>query len=166
MKKIESDLLRTSELERETGVSGSTIRYWVRSGVLKPDYVSKGGYYFFRRDAVDKVKMIIEMQKMGLSLEEIKELSKLGELSSEDLGYFSKNLYDVFLAVSEGKTEELVEEMFKPVFGKLGVVGERIKGFFVRRFSLELENLIRGLVQVFEGIEKREEREVRKKRGR
>jgi excisionase family DNA binding protein len=51
----EAEFLSTSEVARLVGVSGDTVRYWARNGLL-PAVQSAGGIRLYRRRDVEKIK--------------------------------------------------------------------------------------------------------------
>lgn len=143
---IREKLLKPSELEKETGVLASTIRYWIREGILEPDYKTKGGFYLFKRDAIEKIKAIREMQELGLTLEEIKELIELEKKGTFASFSPSFSLDEILKISKEDKLEETIEAMLNPLTESLGKLGEKIKKIFAKRISIVLENFIKAVV--------------------
>ncbi|MFT8374853.1 MAG: MerR family transcriptional regulator [Gluconobacter cerinus] len=73
------------EFAREAGLSQDTVRFYVRKGLLSPQFGAKGGrkaYQVFSRSDVATAHMIRFAQSLGMSLREIAvivaELQKKG----------------------------------------------------------------------------------------
>jgi len=66
--------LRVAELGEATGVSGDTVRYYERAGLLPPPARTRAGYRVFGPEAVDRVRFIQGCQRLGLRLREIGDL--------------------------------------------------------------------------------------------
>ena len=74
--------INIGQLARSAGVPTSTVRYYERSGLLKPDERSIGGNYRqYHPKSVEKLRFIRSAQSVGLTL---KEVSRLLKLSDED----------------------------------------------------------------------------------
>ena len=70
--------LTIGQLAASAGVATSTVRYYERSGLLKPDERSAGGNYRqYGARSVEKLKFIRSAQAVGLSLKEVRELLNL-----------------------------------------------------------------------------------------
>lgn len=71
-----SKLLKIGELAKETGETIHTLRFWVKSGLIKPKEFSAGGYQLFEKSVMNRIKQIRKLQKeKRLTIEEIKKLS-------------------------------------------------------------------------------------------
>ena len=73
--------LSIGELARAAGVPTSTVRYYERSGLLKPDERSGSNYRQYHPRSVEKLRFIRSAQSVGLTL---KEVSRLLELIDAD----------------------------------------------------------------------------------
>jgi MerR family transcriptional regulator, mercuric resistance operon regulatory protein len=62
------------QLAREAGVPVSTVRYYERNGILKPDARSGGNYRVYAPAAVERLKFIRASQAIGFSLSDIRSL--------------------------------------------------------------------------------------------
>lgn len=69
--------LTVSELAERTGVTGHTVRYYERIGLLPEPRRSRAGYRLYEARAVDRLRFIREAKHLGLRLEEIKELLEI-----------------------------------------------------------------------------------------
>jgi DNA-binding transcriptional MerR regulator len=62
---------------KRTGLSIDTIRFYEKIELIKLDGRSSSGYRLFTDDHLRTLKFVIDSQKMGFSLSEIKELLAL-----------------------------------------------------------------------------------------
>ncbi|OOE80293.1 zinc-responsive transcriptional regulator [Salinivibrio sp. PR6] len=72
-------LLQIGELAKHCGVSTDTLRFYEKSGLLAPSARSEGGYRLYADEAISQVMFILRGKEMGLSLDEIHELSDIRE---------------------------------------------------------------------------------------
>ena len=65
------------QLARRAGVPTSTVRYYERRGLLRPDGRTGGNYRHYRQPALDRLQFIRTAQATGFSLKDIEELLDL-----------------------------------------------------------------------------------------
>jgi DNA-binding transcriptional MerR regulator len=66
--------MRVVDLAAATNVSGDTIRYYERAGLLPPPARTPAGYRCYDASAIDRLNFIQGAQRLGLRLREIAEL--------------------------------------------------------------------------------------------
>lgn len=66
--------LRVAELAAAVGLSGDTVRYYERAGLLPSPERTASGYRAYGPDAVDRLQFIQGAQRLGLRLREIRDL--------------------------------------------------------------------------------------------
>ncbi len=71
--------LTVSELARRVGTTSDTIRYYERIGLLPQVARSPSGYRLFGDDDVERLRFIKRAQRLGLQLEQIRELVAVRE---------------------------------------------------------------------------------------
>jgi len=71
--------LLISELARRSGFPSSALRYYERVGLLSPVGRSSGGYRVYDDRAVKRLAFIARAKRLGLNLDEIKDLVGLWE---------------------------------------------------------------------------------------
>ncbi|MEE9129120.1 MAG: heavy metal-responsive transcriptional regulator [Phycisphaerales bacterium] len=64
-------------LAKQAGVPTSTIRYYERRGLLRPDGRSEGNYRFYGEEALDRLRFIRTAQATGFTLHDIMSLLDL-----------------------------------------------------------------------------------------
>ena len=65
------------QLADAAGVPTSTIRYYERSGLLKPDFRTGGNYRGYSEGTLERLRFIRSAQATGLSLQDITALLEL-----------------------------------------------------------------------------------------
>lgn len=63
-----------SEVEKITGVSVRTLRYYDRIGLLKPSAVSGAGYRLYDDDALERLQLILLYRELQFPLKEIQRI--------------------------------------------------------------------------------------------
>ncbi len=66
--------LTVSRLASQAGISSDTIRYYERIGVLQAAPRTAGGYRIYDDKAIERLHFIKSAQRLGLKLNEIREL--------------------------------------------------------------------------------------------
>jgi MerR family mercuric resistance operon transcriptional regulator len=65
------------QLAKSVGVPTSTIRFYERTGLFKPDARTKGNYRQYGEEALGRLRFIRSAQATGFSLDDIRELLSL-----------------------------------------------------------------------------------------
>jgi len=78
---VESSEVRfdISELARLGGVSPRTLRYWGERGLLRPVGRGPGGRRAFGPEALERIRFIGRLKRLGLTLRQIAELNEAFE---------------------------------------------------------------------------------------
>jgi len=66
--------LRIGELAKVSGESTSTIRFWLKEGLISVASVTPSGYQLFDDGAVTRCRRIQELKQSRLTLAEIKQM--------------------------------------------------------------------------------------------
>ncbi|REJ65787.1 MAG: heavy metal-responsive transcriptional regulator [Planctomycetota bacterium] len=66
-----------SQLAKAAGIPTTTVRYYERIGLVKPEDRSAGNYRLYSDDSLQRVKFIRAAQAIGFTLDDVREL--LGE---------------------------------------------------------------------------------------
>src|SRR5215469_11326736 len=84
---------------KETGLSIDAIRFYQKSGLLKPPARTTGGYRVFTETEIAQLQFIASAQDLGFSLAEIGELLSLrnenGQACPEVRGLIHRKLQNV-----------------------------------------------------------------------
>jgi len=76
------DAYTIGQLARAVNVPTSTLRFYERSGLLKPDYRTGGNYRGYTERALERLRFIRSAQATGLSLKDISTLFGLADSSA------------------------------------------------------------------------------------
>jgi MerR family transcriptional regulator, copper efflux regulator len=74
-------LLQIGDLAREVGKTVRAIHHYESIGLLQPHKRSKGRFRLYSRDAVARVRWIVKLGELGMSLSEIQQIFALWEKS-------------------------------------------------------------------------------------
>jgi MerR family Zn(II)-responsive transcriptional regulator of zntA len=85
-----SDLLKIGEFARRAGVSLRTLRYYEELGLISPSARTRGGFRYYRPEDLDRLKLIADLQKLGLTLEQIGELLAAPSPTVDRRGFLAK----------------------------------------------------------------------------
>ena len=66
--------LHIGEVARQTGVSVDALRFYEKERLLRRPSRTSGGFRLFRAEDIDRVRFIRQVQELGFSLGEVKEL--------------------------------------------------------------------------------------------
>ncbi|MEE8435059.1 MAG: MerR family transcriptional regulator [bacterium] len=95
-------------LAREAGVSTRTIRYYEEIGLLKTARRYAGGRRVFPSDALERLRFIGRLKRLGFSLEEIGELNDVFEMRQSTaamLGVLDRQLENHLNTIDEQLAE-------------------------------------------------------------
>ncbi len=67
-------LLKIGDFAKLAGTNLRTLRYYEEIGLLEPASRSPGGFRFYRREDLDRLRMVGSLQRLGLELARIREL--------------------------------------------------------------------------------------------
>lgn len=68
------DLLKIGDFARLAETNLRTLRYYEELGLLSPAQRSVGGFRYYRRTDINRVRLIHDLQQLGLHLDRIREL--------------------------------------------------------------------------------------------
>ena len=102
---MEKEEYTISELAREFDISPRTIRYYEEIGLLSPKR-TKGNQRIFSRKDRARLKLILRGKRLGFSLEEIREMVEMYEVSEPEqirvtLKYGEKKLKEIEERIQE-----------------------------------------------------------------
>jgi DNA-binding transcriptional MerR regulator len=72
---LAENLASIGEVCEKTGLSARTVRYWEELGLLPDVRRRAGGRRVYGSDALERLRFIVRLKGMGLSLEEVRELN-------------------------------------------------------------------------------------------
>lgn len=72
-----SQRLRIGELAEQAGVTQRTIRYYESMELIPPGEREGSGYHYYSEEMLARLRKIDQLKKLGLSLEEIRDVIDL-----------------------------------------------------------------------------------------
>jgi DNA-binding transcriptional MerR regulator len=91
--------LTISRLARRFGLARSTLLYYDRMGLLRPDRVSPAGYRLYGDDALARLTRIVELRAAGLPLTTVKRIlettTPLAEALERQVAALNRQLADL-----------------------------------------------------------------------
>ena len=84
MTAISEDLIKIGDFARLASTNLRTLRYYEELGLLTPAERSKGGFRYYRSTDVNRVRMIRNLQELGLHLDRIGELMRRPEPDADN----------------------------------------------------------------------------------
>jgi DNA-binding transcriptional MerR regulator len=120
MNKAADEPVQIGELAKRLGITTRTIRYYEEMGLMgKIDRIGKGTRSYTPDDIL-RLKLILKLKTLGISLKEMKELSDISDIFDTDAKDFGKSLanrekYDII-------TPKLIDILDKHI----GKVDEKI----------------------------------------
>jgi MerR family transcriptional regulator, copper efflux regulator len=95
-------MFKIGEIAKQAGVTTRTLRYYEQLGLFVPSNVNIKGYRYYDDDTLAVITRIRDLQRVGLSLEEIKEViglyfhqKKKVEAKEKTLNYLQVHLDDI-----------------------------------------------------------------------
>ena len=104
----ESELLLVGDLAKAVGKTVRAIHLYEELGLVRAHERSKGRYRLFTQDALVRVRWIIKLQSLGLSLSDIQALVR-GQTDAASAKFAAARLRDVYAAKLSETREKLAE---------------------------------------------------------
>lgn len=70
---LNKKFLSVSELSELCNISRQAVLYYDKHNLLKPNFIDYNGYRYYHFKEYTKLEIILNLRKIGLSLEQIKE---------------------------------------------------------------------------------------------
>ncbi len=101
--------LTTGDLARATGQTIRTIRFYEEQGLIRPASVSDGGHRRYAGEALDRLRLILDLRELGLSLQDIGALLALraGCRSAAEFTSRLREVIPVHVAQARRRIEKL-----------------------------------------------------------
>lgn len=83
---IENDtLIAIGELAKSLNLTTRTLRYWEEAGIIEAAPRSEGSNRFYSQDIAKRIKFIIKLKELGLTIHELQDLyNAYGEAKRTD----------------------------------------------------------------------------------
>lgn len=97
------------ELAKISGVTTDTLRFYEKNGLIQPTGRSDSGYRIYSDNSLEQVKFILNSKRLGLSLDEIKELLDIRLEATQHSCAEVKGITSAKLLLIDEKIEELTK---------------------------------------------------------
>ncbi len=81
-REAETGLLQIGAAAERVGLSLRTMRHWDEVGLVQPSARSKGRFRLYSEVDIERIRIVMSMKPLGLTLEEMRELLDLLEPAS------------------------------------------------------------------------------------
>jgi len=79
------ELISIGDLSKSLGLTTRTLRYWEEAGMIVAAPRSEGSNRFYSRDIAKRVRFIIKLKELGLTIKEMQDLyAAYGEAKQTD----------------------------------------------------------------------------------
>lgn len=121
--------LSTGDLARATGHTLRTVRHYEAAGLLVPAEVSDGGHRRYTEDDLERLRLIVDLREVGLSLCEIKSMLELrsGCHTAAEFAARFRQVIEVHLESAQRRLERL-RRMRREILDSLTLVEQRLSG--------------------------------------
>src|SRR5512139_3472530 len=75
--KSHEDHQQIGELSRSLGVTTRTLRLYEQLGLIDPPQRTEGGIRYYTRDDIRRIKFVLKVKQLGLSLRQMQELAEI-----------------------------------------------------------------------------------------
>lgn len=83
------------EVAKRLGVTTRTIRYYEEIGLMGPPERLGGGTRMFGRPEILRLKFILKLKELGISLKEMQELAEYFDVNDQNFGSITPHLVDL-----------------------------------------------------------------------
>lgn len=94
MNQINKQSVQIGELARSLGVTTRTIRYYEEIGLMGPPE-RLGGTRTYSRDDMLRLKFILKLKELGISLNEMQELAQNFDVNQQDFHTITPKLLEI-----------------------------------------------------------------------
>ncbi len=95
MSNHESTLVQIGELAKSLGITTRTIRYYEEIGLMGKNERLGGSTRTYTKDDILRLKFILKLKTMGISLKEIEQLSNIFDINSRNFNKITPKLIEI-----------------------------------------------------------------------
>ena len=95
MKTATEKLVQIGELAKQLGITTRTIRYYEEIGLMGPSERLGGGTRTYSRDDILRLKFILKLKELGISLKEMQELAENFDINQQSFGTITPKLLKI-----------------------------------------------------------------------
>ncbi len=102
--------IQIGQLAKNLGITTRTIRYYEEIGLMGPTERLGGGTRTYNRDDVLRLKFILKLKELGISLKEMQELAKNFDINEQSFGTITPKLLEI-LDTHIGKIDQKIANL-------------------------------------------------------
>ena len=87
--------VQIGELAKQLGITTRTIRYYEEIGLMGPTERLGGGTRTYAGDDILRLKFILKLKQLGISLKEIQELSEIFDINEQNFDTITPKLIEI-----------------------------------------------------------------------
>jgi len=95
MSETASRSVQIGELAKRLGITTRTIRYYEEIGLMGPPERLGGGTRMYSREDVLRLKFILKLKDLGISLREMQELAENFDINQQNFGTITPKLLEI-----------------------------------------------------------------------
>jgi DNA-binding transcriptional MerR regulator len=102
--------VQIGELAKRLGITTRTIRYYEEIGLMGPPERLGGGTRTFNKDDILRLKFILKLKELGISLKEMQELAEHFDIHQQDFDTITPKLIEI-LDLHISKVDEKIANL-------------------------------------------------------
>ena len=121
------DRFTIGELAAAAEIPSTTIRYYERAGLLKPQGRTSGNYRYYNRQSLDQLRFIRAAQAGGFTIEDVRALLELRECRSpceEVQELIEHRLEEVSSRMKNLRRVQVAQELTRVRVALVGILGQ------------------------------------------
>lgn len=87
--------VQIGELAKRLGITTRTIRYYEEIGLMGKNGRQGGGTRIYNKDDVLRLKFILKLKELGITLKEIQELSEIFDINAQNFSTITPKLIEI-----------------------------------------------------------------------
>ena len=87
--------VQIGELAKRLGITTRTIRYYEEIGLMGPPERLGGGTRMYSREDVLRLKFILKLKELGISLREMQDLAENFDINAQNFGTITPKLLEI-----------------------------------------------------------------------
>ena len=95
MSKLNQNSIQIGELAKKLNITTRTIRYYEEIGLMGKNERLDGATRSYSKDDVLRLKFILKLKTMGISLKECEQLSNIFDINEKDFGKITPKLIEI-----------------------------------------------------------------------
>lgn len=95
MLKAQESLIQIGRLAKNLGITTRTIRYYEEVGLMGPSKRSSGGARSYNRDDVLRIKFILKLKELGISLKEMLSLADTFDTHNQNFDTITPKVLEI-----------------------------------------------------------------------